>query len=63
MKEYQQKVKPDKILQQSMKWEEAYKQLLDEIYYPGFAQQLIKEDPAHYQREYKAFIDLYDGPQ
>ena len=63
MKEYQQKIKPDKKLQLSMRWESAYRDLMDDIYFPGYAKQLIEEDPSHYQREYEAFIELYDDPQ
>ena len=45
------------------KWEEAYRKLLDEIYnYPGYWKKLLEEDPNQYQKEYEAFIALYDGP-
>ena len=46
-----------------MRWESAYRDLMDDIYFPGYAKQLIEEDPSHYQREYEAFIELYDDPQ
>ncbi len=42
------------------KWEQPFRELMDEIYYPGYAQQLIIDDPEDYQREYFYFIQLYD---
>lgn len=63
MKTYEQNPEPDKTLEASMKWEEAFKSLLDEIYYPGYSQSLIEENPSQYQLEYNSFINLYDGPQ
>lgn len=43
------------------KWELPFRDLLDEIYYPGYAEMIIVEDPAYYQSEYEAFMRLYDG--
>ena len=63
MRDFDQEPQPDKTLQLSMKWEASYRDLLDEIYYPGYSMQLVKEDPILYQKEYEPFIALYDGPQ
>jgi len=43
------------------KWSMPFQDLLDEIYYPGYAEMIIVDDPAYYQSEYDAFIRLYDG--
>ncbi len=43
------------------KWELPFRDLLDEIYYPGYAEQIIQDDPEAYQSEYEAFMRLYDG--
>ena len=43
-----------------MKWEQSFRDLLDEIYYEGYAMLLLKEDPETYKKEYDAFIALYD---
>jgi hypothetical protein len=43
------------------RWEQPFRQLLEEIYYPGFVDQIIQENPEYYQSEYDAFIRLYDG--
>jgi hypothetical protein len=43
-----------------MKWEQSFRELLDEIYYEGYAAYLLEEDPDAYRREYDAFIALYD---
>ena len=42
------------------KWEAPFRDLLDEIYYPGYAEQIIQNDPAYYTSEYLAFMALYD---
>lgn len=43
------------------KWELPFRDLLDEIWWPGYAEQIIQENPAQYQSEYEAFIRLDDG--
>ena len=43
-----------------LKWQEPFNDLLDEIYYPGFAKQLVEESPEEYSREYFYFMQLYD---
>ena len=43
------------------KWELPFRDLLDEIYFPGYAEQILEENPEYYQSEYEAFIRLYDG--
>ena len=43
-----------------MKWEQSFRDLLDEIYYEGYAEFLLKEDPDAYRLEYDAFMALYD---
>lgn len=58
----QQILKPDKPLELSMKWEQAFRDLLDEIHFKGYSQQIIVEKPEEYQREYFYFISLYDEP-
>ena len=62
MKDYQEKVKPDRALEVSMKWERSFRDLMDEIYFPGYSEQLLNERPEDYKSEYYAFIRLYDGP-
>jgi len=49
-------------LETAQKWEEPFKNLLDEIWYPGYSQQLAEEKPEEYQTEYYYFISLYDEP-
>lgn len=45
---------------QPLKWQEPFNDLLDEIYFPGFAKQLVEERPEEYAREYFYFMQLYD---
>lgn len=47
----------------TQKWEDPFKTLLDEIYYPGYAETLAEENPEAYKLEYNNFINLYDEPQ
>ncbi len=42
------------------KWEQPFRELLSEIYWPGYAENLARENPTAYQREYYYFISLYD---
>jgi len=51
---------PDQLLELSQKWEIPFRQLLDEIYYEGYSEQLAREDIESYNREYYYFIELYD---
>lgn len=53
---------PDQLLELSMKWEVPFRELLDQIYWSGYAEQLIEENPDAYQSEYFYFISLYDEP-
>lgn len=46
----------------TQKWEQPFKDLLDEIFWSGYSEQLIKDDPRSYQREYFYFMQLYDSP-
>ena len=46
----------------SGKWEEAFREFMDQIYWEGYSQQLVKDDPEAYQREYYYFLALYDEP-
>ncbi len=62
MHSYQQTVIPDRPLELSLKWENAFQDLLNEIYFEGYAQQLLVENPTAYQSEYYYFISLYDEP-
>ena len=62
MRDFEQNPKPDKTLQLSMKWRDAFEDLLDEIYFQGYSQQLFEEDNKAYQKEYFYFISLYDEP-
>ena len=45
---------------QSLKWQEPFNDLLDEIYFNGYAADLILNDPQEYSREYFYFMALYD---
>lgn len=62
MKTYVQNPKPDKELELSMKWKGAFENLLDEIYFTGYSQQLLEESPEEYNREYWYFLATYDEP-
>ena len=42
------------------KWEQPFRDLMDEIYWPGYTQQLISDDPEAYNREYFYFMQLYN---
>jgi hypothetical protein len=46
---------------QLQKWELPFRDLLNQIWWPGYAEQIIQEDPEAYRSEYEAFIRLYDG--
>lgn len=43
----------------SQKWAEPFADLLDEIYYPGYAISLAEESPVAYQREFWYFVETY----
>ncbi|MFK5857225.1 MAG: hypothetical protein QM503_13930 [Bacteroidota bacterium] len=45
---------------QPLMWQQPFNDLLDEIYYPGYADKLMDEDPESYSREYWYFMQLYD---
>lgn len=45
-----------------MRWEESFRDLLNEIYWTGYAERLFENDPQQYQREYWYFIAIYDEP-
>ena len=47
-------------LQTTQKWEEPFRQLLYEIYFPGYAKSLAEENPEAYNIEYFYFMALYD---
>jgi len=53
---------PDQQLDLSQKWEAAFRELLDQIYWVGYSEQLAKENLEAYQTEYFYFISLYDEP-
>ncbi len=42
------------------KWEQPFRDLLDEIWWPGYADDLLQNNPQEYSREYWYFIQLYD---
>jgi hypothetical protein len=42
------------------KWEDAFCDLMDEIYFKGYSAQLLQEKPDAYELEYFYFITLYD---
>ncbi|MFK5895015.1 MAG: hypothetical protein QM504_17495 [Pseudomonadota bacterium] len=44
---------------QPLKWQEPFNDLLDTIYFSGFAQQLMDESPKEYNREYWYFLQIY----
>lgn len=62
MKHFEQLVEPDQQMKLSLKWEEAFRDLMDEIYFSGYSKQLLEENPVVYQKEYFYFIALYDEP-
>ena len=43
----------------TQKWEEPFRDMLDEIYWPGYAENLAKENPKAYNIEYYNFMALY----
>lgn len=47
---------PIEVLQ---KWELPFRELMDQIYYTGFSEQLLIENPEDYHREYWYFIQIY----
>ena len=53
-------VKPDQLLELSLKWEAPFRDLLNQIYWAGYAEQLLEKDPEGYNREYFYFIRTYD---
>ncbi len=50
----------EKTIEPTQKWEQPFKELLDEIYWPGYAENLVMENPETYKSEYSNFIQLYD---
>lgn len=48
---------PIEVLQ---KWEQPFRELMDQIYFSGYSDQLLSEDPDTYHREYWYFIKIYD---
>ena len=48
------------IYEATGKWEEAFRDLLDEIYWKGYSEMLVAENPVAYQREYSYFMAMYD---
>ena len=50
------------ITEVSGKWEEAFREFMDQIYWKGYSQQLVQDDPEAYKREYYYFLALYDEP-
>ena len=53
---------PDQHLDVSQKWEVPFRELLDQIYWVGYSEQLAKENLQAYQTQYFYFISLYDEP-
>lgn len=49
-----------KLSESNQKWEEPFKDLLDEIYWSGYAETLAEENPEAYSLEYYYFMALYD---
>jgi len=45
---------------QYLKWELPFRQLLNEIYWDNYAEDLMENDPEAYAREYWYFIRIYD---
>ena len=45
---------------QQQKWEKPFQELLDEIYWTGYTDQMLEDRPQHYQDEFKSFISMYD---
>lgn len=52
----------DKELECSMKWEPAFRELMDQIYWPSYSKKLLEEEPETYYNEYNSFLSLYDEP-
>ena len=61
MKNNHKKPDLDQIHYLKMRWEQAFRDLLDEIYWSGYAERLFENEPEQYAREYWHFIVLYDG--
>ena len=53
-------VEPVESMNVLQKWEGAFRDLQDQIWWPGFSEQLIEDDPARYQKEYEYFMLAYD---
>ncbi len=51
-------IEPNQHLELSQKWEVPFRELLDQIYWSGYSQQLFDEYPKAYQKEYFYFIAL-----
>ena len=49
-----------KLTESTQKWEEPFRDLLDEIYFPGYAENLAIENPKAFNREYYYFMALYE---
>ena len=43
----------------TQKWDEPFADLLNEIYYLGYAKNLAKESPEEYSREFWYFVEIY----
>lgn len=44
----------------TQKWDEPFRELLDDIFYPGYADNLAEENPVAYNTEYYYFLAVYD---
>ena len=49
----------DETIESSQKWEQPFQELLDEIYWPGYAQDLCVKNSKEYSREFFYFRQLY----
>ena len=47
------------LAESTQKWEEPFRNLLDEIYFPGYAEDLAKEHPEEFSRQYFYFLAQY----
>ena len=43
----------------AQKWEQPFQQMMDEIYWSGYAEKLAAENPTAYQTEYFYFLAMY----
>ncbi len=56
----EQLISVDNSMDVLQKWEAAFRDLQDQIWWSGFSEQQMNDDPKSYQLEYEYFILMYD---